>query len=166
MLGKRVLNICVVALLFVGCGSGLKMVGKGELRSPKCEIRSKDGSFTLKTGQVFVTPFCCRYARSTLDWPKDDLPEYYQDFLKLGPKDVLVDVPSRDKPLHGQLLFLPVPSEAIGPASRCHLIRIPEEYVKLAEEGRASVIFEYVFMPKTKLRYYGWVLWLQDTPFS
>jgi hypothetical protein len=166
MLRNRALIVFVAVMILTGCGSGFKMVTKGELRSPGCTIRAQDGSFTLRTGQVFVTPFCCRNARSTVNWPKDDLPEYYQDFLRLGPKAVLVDVPSRDLPLYGQLLFLSVPNGAIGPASRCHLIKIPEEYVRLAEEGRASVIFEYVFMPKTNLRYYGWVLWLQDTPFS
>lgn len=91
--------------------------------------------------------------------------ESYPIALAVGAQRVIVEHPMSAKPLYGVLLLNKAHMYGTGAAARSYLIRVPEQYVREAQGGRVTVVFEpYSASHRPGTRYYGWVLWLSDSP--
>lgn len=156
-------------------------VPQGLINTPNVTIKAEDGSFVLKSGETFNTPFS---SNKTIWWstnpPKSD--GFQACALTKSCVKVRVTVPKKDKPLYGYISFADVHPKATGPGSRSYFIEVPQRYVNEASNGRVSVVYEWVNTTKTTghaaiingVTYFdrmvgnkqaGWVLWLSDRPF-
>lgn len=155
-------------------------VPQGLINTSDVKIEAVDGSFVLKSGETFNTPFSSN--RSV--WWSSNPPKSgsFQDCVSTNScVKVRVTVPKKDKPLYGYINFSDVHPSATGPGSRSYYIEIPQRYVDEASRGRVSVVYEWVSVKRTGqfttvngVGYYdrntgdkqaGWVLWLSDRPF-
>lgn len=117
-------------------GPQTRTVEYGMLQTEEAILASDDGSFVMRPGEQFQTPFSAPVC------PEQPGPDSYQQALQVGARPIWVGVGYMSRPLYGLLLFCDVPVEARGPASRSHLVRVPPEYVQATEGGRLSVVYE------------------------
>jgi len=181
----------MILLIFNSCGSiGSidKSVPYGKIITEGVEITAEDGSFTLRSNEVWTPPFQNDTEGTGLNSAKTDMVGFYKDALEHGAKKVRVKVPYQTEPLYGVLLLGKVYSGVSLAVTRSYQISIPVSYVEAAQNGKVSVLYEYYDVKKkspSKILKYAalgaagalikspdennpktWVLWLSDIPFS
>jgi hypothetical protein len=157
-----------VALFLIGCAAlPPVLVKEGRLITPGTSIEAMDGSFVIKSGEIFNTPFYSnRFENASTVcriFTGPGMASKYDIGIKCGGKRVRVRIPGLSEPLYGVLMFEQFPGTAQGPASRLYQLEIPQNYVEAAKGGRVSVVYEIVTAP-SKLEYFAWILWLSDRP--
>jgi hypothetical protein len=138
----------------------LKGVPQALIHTSGVTIRSADGAFQLQAGAQAATPF------SSPDCPQEPDTSNYELAIQAGARAVWVDLPGRPQPLAGILLFCDVPMSATGPASRLHLVRIPDQYVDATAGGRMSVVYEPMVarVGYEEKKVATWMLYLSENP--
>ncbi len=138
----------------------LKSVPHALVHTNGVTIRSAEGSFQLQAGAHAVTPF------SSADCPEEPDTSNYVLAIQAGGQAVWVDIPGRPQPLAGILLFCDVPETATGPATRMHLVRIPDQYVEATAGGRMSVVYEPLMarVGFEQKKVATWILYLSEHP--
>lgn len=140
-------------------------------------IVAEDGSFELKGGERFTSPFqnniwtgyCRRFSNNTLLTQA-------QDALSCGAKKVRIYIGDRQTPLYGVLMLNSSVGAAYGAASRSYLIRLEDDKIRHAQAGNTSVSYELVKYKRTgywddgrrtssEATQYTWVLWYSSYPF-
>ncbi len=149
----------------------LSEIETGLIATEGVEIISQDGTFTLKYGEKFNTPFFSPNhlveAVSSNETPIVNdvykiLNKEYKDYVA---KKVKVKTPYLETPLYGVIMFCKVPKECqTSLVTRSYRISIPESYVKAALGGGVSCIYEY-YTCFESYKSTTWVLWLSDSPF-
>ncbi len=144
-------------------------VDTAEILTPGVTIRAQDGSFQFVAGRPFPTPW------NTSNCPMEPRANNWNLVGDEG-KRVTVYHPASPKPLHGLLVFCPIPPASSQPGGRSHGIQIPDSYVDRAAGGLVSVVYSDVNHHWTYLDSEGkkqtadswptWILWLGDRPFQ
>jgi hypothetical protein len=154
-------SVLALGLSYAGCtpgeAQGILMPDRdsrveirwGRVATEDLVIESTDGSFALKTGMTFDTPFHAH------DCPTI-VPTTYREALRVGARPVVVRISGHV--LHGVLTFCRVDRRATGPSARSHLIEVPMGFVQATSEDKISVVFDTVGEAPT------WALWLSETP--
>ena len=135
-------------------------MNQGEVYTPGLIITAEDGSFVLKSGEAFKTPFHNELYSNESNKLIDDLPEL------IGSKKarlVRVSMPGLKEPLYGAMMFPAFHKGAKGPATRLLGIDVPQKYVDAATNAKISAVFERVILENGQLDY-AWILWLSDHP--
>ena len=88
-----------------------------------------------------------------------------------GARYVRVKIPNRAEPLYGVLQFCALPETAFGPASRFHVVQIPEETRAAASDGKVAMVWEEVQWVNVNNNnsvqtWVNWLLWLSDRPLE
>ncbi len=165
---RRAILLVAIILISYGCVAvtppppiQYRDVPQGMISTKGVTIAAEDGSFVLKYGETFNTPFSGK-----LTW-LDFYPPKSESFDLCSPTGscvkVRVTVAGKKKPLYGYLNFSKMQPSSTGPGSRSYLIEIPKRYIDEASGGRVSVVYEWVKLGT--LKHTGWVLWLSDVPF-
>ena len=160
--------LCALIALLSGCAHQPQhfTVKRGEVFTPGVKITAEDGSFTLKYGEPFKTPF--HNGPYTTD--SSELVYDLQNAVNDGAKLVRVTVPGLNEPLYGALMIPAIQEGAKGPATRSLGIDVPQKYVNAALGAKVSVVYEVVTLEEAGEDYpeeigYAWILWLSDSPF-
>lgn len=175
----NVLLLVMVSFILNSCASPLsidpynayKSVPFGKIITDGVEITAENGTFTLRSGEVWTPPYQNLTPGYGINTPSADMVNLYKAALVLGAEKVRVKVPYQSEPLYGVLLLSKVYPQGNSAVTRSYQISIPESYVDAAQNGKISVLYEYYdtgdydsygnpIVPKT------WVLWLSDIPFS
>ena len=93
-----------------------------------------------------------------------------RDGVREEPERTIKGYSGRDDIYYGLLEFNKVhESCSSDPATRAYFISIPEKYIKAAQGGNISVVYEYYncepIKKKGKNNYTTWVLWISDIEF-
>lgn len=146
-------------------------VNEGLLANEDMRIVAQDGSFEIEGGEGFRIPFDIDMWEEATGFEPSDLVDSHEDALARGAKRVRVYVDGLDEPLHGVLAFNKMIRAAHGPGARSYRVQIPQERIASATQGNTTVTFEAVDYRREfrgadpeDLWWYGWVLWLADTP--
>lgn len=135
-------------------------------------ITAADGSFELKGGQQFSTPFQSDiWSRNFPNLGDDRIVEGFAGVRAGGARDVRVRVAGRPEALYGVLVLSPVFGSAEGPGARSYQISVPQDKIEAAYAGRTAVAYEnvrYIRRWDTGARrdaqWRSWILWLSMTP--
>jgi len=169
--------VVMILLVLTSCGSYVdpysvyKSVPFGKIITNGVEITAEDGTFVLRSGEVWTPPFQNLTPGYGINTPNADMVNLYQAAFATGAKRVKVKVPYQDEPLYGVLMLSKIYPQGNSAVTRSYQISIPESYVDAAQNGKISVLYEYYdtgdydsngnpIVPKT------WVLWLSDMPFA
>jgi len=117
--------------------------------TPGTTITATDGSFSLRPGEVYATPY-----RSE-DCPTN--PKTEEIGLVRGGA-VTIEHPHYTGKLYGKLTFCKIELGFTGPAARSNLIQIPNNYVEATSGNRVAVVYESVGSGPS------WILWLSRIP--
>ncbi|WP_144391567.1 hypothetical protein [Pleionea sediminis] len=158
----------------------LKQIYKGKLVNKDLRIVAKDGSFELKGGEMFDSPFFCDLWPGTFSRGVGDknIVESYQKARNVGCKEVLIYIDGRSEPLNGILALSRVYGSAFGPASHAYFMKVDTNRLMTAYDGNTVVFYEKAKWEKKSARivdgyrrntggtnnYYTWVLWAAYTP--
>lgn len=140
-------------------------------------IKAVDGSFEWVSGNDYKLPETTSY----FDWYTTGaaLNIKTTDFSKVNETNavkVMVTTPYASKPLYGMLQFSRIITECKdkAPETRSYYIQVPEQYVRSAQGGKVSVMYEsYMCISghysngvkaTNEHGYSTWVLWLSDRP--
>ncbi len=140
-------------------------------------IKAVDGSFEWVSGNDYKLPATTSY----FDWYTTGaaLNIKTTDFSKVNETNavkVMVTTPYTSKPLYGMLQFSKIITECKdkAPETRSYYIQVPEQYVRSAQGGKVSVMYEsYMCISgyysngvkaTNEHGYSTWVLWLSDRP--
>jgi hypothetical protein len=179
-LTRRVtLPVAALALL-AACSSpprdltdrSLKPIPLGFVADKNLTIRAADGSFELKPGEQFSSPFQSDIWSVNLPELGDArIVEGFPTGLNRGGRKVMVTVDGRDKPLYGVLVLSPVYGAAEGPGARSYQITVPADKIAAAYAGRTAVAYENVKFTQRwdtgrqyNRHWRSWILWLSMTP--
>lgn len=139
-------------------------------------IVAVDGSFELKAGQRFQSPFQANLWNSGCTMNSKTLLSNASTALRCGGKNVLVYHDDNTEPLHGVLALNTSIAAAYGPASRSYMIKVPDDKIEHARQGNTVVAYEMMDWKSTKRysnrvssfnrehTYYGWILWVSAYP--
>lgn len=151
----------VTLTMLSSCSSLSVNVPLGKITTDGVTIRAEDGTFNLKSGDIWTPPFQNNLS-SELN-SKKDLTNFHSKAMELGAKKVRVKVPYQSEELYGILYLSQVSDKCSSATTRSYQITIPNNFVIAAKNGRVSVLYEYYScgrkQPKT------WILWLSDMPF-
>lgn len=175
--------VVVLGLSAVGCAIPERPVV--DLVTPRfavllgedCSIEAEDASFSIVSGAEGTSvPETDVVAYPDQNWTTETLLDNYERLAQLGGTPVRVQVPSREQPLYGHLIFFRVFDSAGAGAKRTWRIEIPEHQVRAAEGGLISAVFqpyEYedydwnedagAWQP-AELTAASWMLFLSDNP--
>lgn len=165
---RYILGLLATAILFIGCSTTTynRDVSKGKINNADIVITAADGSFKLQG--AFTSPFQSSTRYNSLEMPDKDLVKAYRNALHHGAKHVMVKVPSLDKELFGVLALDRADQDGVGPGTQSYKIIVPEPYVKAAQNGKISVVYEYYNLRNDGILDVGdikersWILWLSD----
>ncbi|MHC9510328.1 hypothetical protein [Kangiella sp. M94] len=140
-------------------------------------IVAEDGSFELKGGQRFTSPFQSDlWGYGCNNFSDKDVLTKANDVLLCGAKKVKVYYGNNPEPLYGVLALNQAIQAAHGPASRSYMIKIAEDKIQHARAGNTSVTFEYMnwteskrwshnySQQKNEKTWYSWILWVSAYP--
>lgn len=144
-------------------------IAVGTLVNPELTIVAGDGSFTLRGGQQFNTPFATSALWGT-SLTGQALLEAYPQARGWGARPVKVKQAGRPD-LHGLLLFNNGIAAAFGSGSQSYYVRIAPEKLENARNGNTAVSYELMDFTQRwtdgstqKAAQYSWVLWISATP--
>lgn len=191
-IGFGVASAMALAVFVTGCASAPNYdaefvpIPMGAVQGAGLKISAVDGSWTLTEGRFtppFSTPSMTPIIGTPLHTDQQRIPneaylvgarggpvggsllESFPFALAVGAQRVIVEHPASAKPLYGVLLLNKAHINGTGPAARSYLIRVPDQYVRDAQGGRVTVVYEpYSAAHRPGVKYYGWVLWLSDSP--
>jgi hypothetical protein len=160
--------VLMILFIFNSCSvsNAWTSVPYGKITTDGVEIIAEDGSFALRSGEVWTPPFQVPSGFYALNIKNADMINLYATALGLGARKVRVKVPYQSEPLYGVLALLPVHSSSTSPVTRSYQISIPKSYVDAAQNGKVSVLYEYYEVPNSEFMNKTWILWLSDIPFS
>jgi hypothetical protein len=177
---RRTALVLGAAALLAACSSpprdltdrSLKSIPLGFVADRNLTIRAADGSFELKPGEQFASPFQSDIWTGNLpDLTEARIVEGFATGLARGGRRVTVHVEGRDKPLYGVLVLSQVYGAAEGPGARSYQITVPADKIAAAYAGRTAVAYENVKFTvrwdtgrKVSQQWRSWVLWLSMTP--
>jgi hypothetical protein len=150
----------------------LKSIPLGFVADKTLTIKAADGSFELKPGEQFSSPFQADiWSRHLPDLSNDRIVEGFEVGLARGGRKVMVHVEGRDKPLYGVLVLSQVFGSAVGPGARSYRIAVPPDKIAAAYAGRTAVAYESVKFVRrwdtgrrSENQWRSWILWLSLTP--
>lgn len=150
----------------------LKTIPLGYVADRNLTIRAVDGSFELKPGEQFSSPFQSDvWSRYLPQLRNDRIVESFGVGLERGGRRVMVEVAGHDKPLYGVLVLSQVFGAAEGPGTRSYQITVPADKIAAAYAGRTAVAFEDVKWVqrwdsgrRLNNQWRTWILWLSMTP--
>ena len=165
---RYIFGLLVSLILFSGCSTTIytKQIPNGIIADNGVIISARDGSFKLQ-GE-FAPPFASSSHYHSLNIGGEKLIKGYNRALDFGAKHVLVKVPSSQKELYGVLALEDVDERGYGPGTASYKIIIPDPYVKAANGGKISVVYEYyhikddALFDNSNIKKCSWVLWLSD----
>lgn len=165
---KQILSLVALLLFFTGCSTTTytKKIIHGEIQDREIVIAARDGSFKLQ-GE-FSAPFQSAIHYHSLNIGGEKFIKGYRRAFDFGAKHVLVKVPSQEKELYGVLALEDADERGIGPGTLSYKIIIPEPYIKAANNGKISVVYEYyrikddALFDNSNIKKYSWILWLSD----
>jgi len=176
---RRLATVAMLATL-AACSStpdeitdrSLKSIPVGFVPDETLTIVAADGSFTLKGGEQFSSPFQANaWSPMSAALNPGQIVEGFDFARKAGARNVKVFVKGRDKPLYGVLLLSQVYNSAEGPGARSYQITIPADKIAAAYGGRTAVAYEDVQYTRRwdngmtrKNQWRSWALWLSMTP--
>jgi hypothetical protein len=161
--------LALIALLFFsGCSATTytKNISNGVVEDSATVISADDGSFKLQ-GE-FKAPFKSSAHYHSLNIGGEKLINGYHRALGFGARHVRIKVPSSDKELYGVLALDDIDERGYGPGVTSYKIIIPEPYIKAANSGKISVLYEYynikddALFDNSNIKKYSWILWLSD----
>lgn len=175
---KKIINlisILLICFLLNSCASYTSVpiqsitVSSGVIASEGVEIIAQDGSFHLKSGEIWSPPFQNTTNGYGMHDSNAKMIDYYPQALSMGARRVKVKTPYLNKDLYGILLLSKIYTGCSSAVTRSYQISIPNSYVEKALNGKISVLYEYYTAcgsligdnPQGKT----WVLWLSDVPF-
>ena len=111
----NIVLLLVVVTALGSCGSiaSYKPVPYGKITTDGVMITAEDGSFKLRSGEVWTPPF----QNSGINASQSDMVNLYTSALKDGAKKVRVKVPYQSESLYGILALNKVHSEATSAAT-------------------------------------------------
>jgi len=183
IVGRKVLMLMALSFM-TACGPPppnvittdltLVEVPKGILKNSDLTINATDGSFSLKGGEEFDTPFSIDLNRSTCPDDKGgDLISRYPAVLGCGAKSVEILQEGHDKKLYGVLHLSKSLKAVTGPASRSYFIQIPDRKLQEARDGnitfafeRASFLLTYSDGKTENGNLYSWIIWISAFPLE
>lgn len=158
----------------------LKQIHKGKMVNKNIRIVAKDGSFELKGGDMFDSPFFCDLwgSRSPFKAVDKNIVESYHQAQSAGCKEVLIYIDGQDEPLNGVLALSRVFNSSFGPASHAYFMKVDTNRLLTAYDGNTVVFYEKAKWKKNSAKivdgyryntggtknYYTWVLWAAYTP--
>lgn len=165
---KYILSLATLLLFLTGCSTTTytKKIIHGEIQDKEVLIAARDGSFKLQ-GE-FTAPFQSSIHYHSLNIGGEKFIKGYRRALEFGAKHVLVKVPSQEKELYGVLALEDADERGFGPGTLSYKIIIPQPYVKAAQDGKISVVYEYyrikddALFDNSNIKKYSWILWLSD----
>lgn len=140
-------------------------------------VRIEGTGFALESGGAQPTPFVGHCWDDRLaPVAEGEVAERYAEGIAAGARPVRVQVPGRERPLFGLLLFCDALNYSYGPASRIHTIDLPLEDIAELHGGAVLAVYERADWMRPVLInrgywaewqwnerwWYGWVLWLSD----
>lgn len=176
------LIISVFAFLAIGSESvpqstvdwTAKPIRYGIVANKDIRIVAEDGSFELKGGERFETPFSVLAwsgASANLFTGSNNLLNHYPTSLQYGAKRVKVYQQGHDEPLYGVLAFNQAIGSAYGPASNSYMVQIPDGKLDAARSGVTAVAYEEMNWRSTwdtgassNKTWYAWSLWISAFP--
>lgn len=176
---RRALSLMLLATL-AACSSSprnitdksLKPIPLGYVADKNLTITAADGSFELKAGQQFSSPFQADIWTSHLPQLADArIVEGFATGRASGGRNVMVKVAGQEQPLYGVLVLSPVYGAAEGPGARSYQITVPADKIQAAYAGRTAVAYENVKWQERwsngaarDYHWRSWILWLSLTP--
>jgi len=165
---RYIFGLLATAFLFIGCSTTTynREVPQGKIDNAEIVITAADGSFKLQ-GE-FTSPFQSSTRYNSLEMRDKDLVKAYRNALHHGAKHVRIKVPSLDNELYGVLALDRADQDGVGPGTQSYKIIIPEPYVKAAQDGKISVVYEYYKLKNDGIIDVGdikersWILWFSD----
>ncbi len=165
---RSILLATLLIFIISGCSTTTynRDVLKGKIDNPEIIISAADGSFTLQ-GE-FKPPFQSSTRYNSLEMRDKDLVKAYRNALHHGAQHVRVKIPSIQKELYGVLALDRADQDGIGPGTQSYKIIIPQPYIKAAQNGKISVVYEYYKLKNEGIIDVGdikersWILWLSD----
>lgn len=165
---KYLLSLAALLLFLTGCSTTTytKNIVHGEIQDKEIVISARDGSFKLQ-GE-FSAPFQSKIHYHSLNIGGEKFIKGYRRALEFGAKHVLVKIPSEQKELYGVLALEDADERGFGPGTLSYKIIIPQPYVKAANNGKISVVYEYYrikddpLFDNSNIKKYSWILWLSD----
>lgn len=150
----------------------LKPIPIGYVADKNLTITAADGSFMLKPGEQFSSPFQGDVWTGNLpELLNDRIVEGFSVARARGARNVLVKVEGQDKPLYGVLMLSQVWAAAEGPGTRSYQITVPADKIQAAYAGRTAVAYENVKWKRRwdtgsvqENQWRSWILWLSMTP--
>jgi hypothetical protein len=155
----------------------VKYIKVGKIGTKDTIIRHQLGVFELRSGPHFKPPFYCRgfyrhYSQpgQNISWRlwdsdmKTTVLESYRIARQFGAELVRVKTPESADELYGVLWIGDVPASLSGAKAQSYYIELPDRYVREAQGGRVSVVFERVGEGENSTL--GWALWMSDVPFA
>ncbi len=165
---RTIFSLALFLFFLSGCSTTTynRDVPSGKIDNPEVIISATDGSYKLQG--KFKSPFQSSTRYNSLAMRDKELIKGYRDALHHGAQHVKVKVPSLEKELYGVLALDRADQDGVGPGTQSYKIIIPEPYVKAAQNGKISVVYEYYKLKNDgiidvgNIKERSWILWLSD----
>ncbi len=147
---------------------GASRMRMGTLVNPDIRIVAEDGRFTLTGGHDFIPPFQASEIRwngyaCNLEGVDNVARDYESGLLGCDGRRVQIYSTDNPSPLYGILVLFSSYRDCSGPGNDSYWLEIPPNTLAGARQGKTVVAYE--MRDCSDGRRYGWLLWLQNTPF-
>lgn len=169
---KKIFLIGLLLLGLIGCAANTP-IETGVLTTPGITIKAIDGSFTIKSNEVFKTPFVIKewpgrtHCSDGSSYSRYTLIESYVWDLEHGAKKVKINFDDGQSSLFGVIQFCDRLNDYVKHYTRSnqHTLQIPTKYINQARSGRISVVYQRIGHWSGVGDTVGWKLWLSNKPF-
>ncbi|MEM6535731.1 MAG: hypothetical protein AAF613_08840 [Pseudomonadota bacterium] len=150
------------------------VINQGVVANEGLTIKAVDGSFELRGGERFQTPFSVVAWRGSCPGFKggqdSELLTQYTAAKNCGSKAVTIELDNGEK-LYGVLFLGTALRSSTGPSAQSYYVTIPNGRINEALNGNITVAYEKVKWvsswsdgSRSNKNWYSWVLWMSSVP--